>query len=154
MSRRSLSKKEVSVWSQCNTCNGYILTKDRDQHRCTLDAIQICVLDKKLNVNQVPLKTYSGDLNGLDPTKLNNLIFIHESVFSLCDLVLGDFVRVSSADLSNAASIVRMAWPMVNQSAANGVVSVTEQGNFGLLWICSISSTFESTINPIFLFQN
>lgn len=74
------------------------------------------------------LRPYSGDLNGVDPVKLNNLLFLHESVFGLCDLILGDFVRISSADLANGAPIVRVAWPVVNQSAANGVVFVTEQG--------------------------
>lgn len=149
MSRKSLSKKETSVWSQCNTCNGYILTKDRDQHRCTLEAQQICILDKKLHAKQVALKTYSGDLNGIDPVKLNNLIFLHESVFSLCDLILGDFVRVSSDDLSNAAPIVRMAWPMLNQSVVNGVISVTEQGNFSLSSIFNLSMMFQTTINIV-----
>lgn len=129
MSRRSLAKKEPTVWSQCNTCGCNILSKDREQHNCSEnEACPVFVKEKTLVVKH--LKPYSGDLNGIDPVKLNNLLFLHESVFGLCDLILGDFVRISSSELANGAPIVRVVWPVVNQSAANGVVFVTEHGNF------------------------
>lgn len=117
------------MWSQCNTCSCYILSKDRDQHSCTgNETSPVSIRAKTLSANH--LKPYSGDLNGVDPVKLNNLLFLHESVFGLCDLILGDFVRITSPDLANGAPIVRVAWPVVNQSAANGVVFVTEQGEW------------------------
>lgn len=129
MSRKSLSKKETTIWSQCNSCNSQILTRDRDQHRCTDDdSTQLFIKDKKLCGKQLPLKTHSPDLNGIDPIKLNNLLFLHESVFNLCGLILGDYVRITSPDLPNGVPIVRIAWPTMSPIAVNGAVCVTEQG--------------------------
>lgn len=132
MSRKSLSKKETTIWSQCNNCSCQILTKDRDQHRCNDDeTTQIFIREKTLCGKQLPIKSHSPDLNGVDPIKLNNLVFLHESVFSLCDLILGDYVRISSPNLPNGAPIVRIAWPMMSPIAVNGVICFTEQGKFG-----------------------
>lgn len=132
MSRKSLTKKETAIWYLCNSCNCNILAKDREKHSCTEASSDestqqnyTFVCDKKLSVNQFATRPITDDLKGINAHKLNNLIFLHESIFPLCDLVLGDFVLISSAVLQNAP-IVRNAWPMSSQN--QGIVCVSEDG--------------------------
>lgn len=134
MSRKSLSKKEVALWYLCNICNSNVLAKDRDQHSCTeqpsCESTQhncTFVNNKILSTNQLAEKPFTDELKGINATKLNNLIFLHESIFSLCDLVLGDYVLISSSILAKNAPIVRNAWPMT--SSNQGIVCVSEEGN-------------------------
>lgn len=133
MSRKSLSKKEVAIWYLCNGCNCNVFAKDCEQHSCTEQSSgeqiqQNCtfVNNKKLSTNQLAEKTITDDLNGINANKLNNLIFLHESIFPLCDLVLGDYVLVSSSALAKNAPIVRNAWPMSNSN--QGIVCISEEG--------------------------
>lgn len=133
MSRKSLSKREPAIWYLCNNCNSNILAKDREQHSCTEQSSvesspqnYTFVSNKKLTTNQLAEKTITDDLRGINANKLNNLIFLHESIFPLCELVLGDYVLVSSAALSTNAPIVRNAWPISNQN--QGIVCVSEEG--------------------------
>lgn len=132
MSRKSLSKKEPAIWYLCNSCDCNILAKDREQHSCSQDASgestqqnYTFVRNKKLSTDQLAEKPTTDDLRGINANKLNNLLFLHESIFPLCDLVLGDYVLISSAVLKNAP-IVRNAWPMSNQN--QGIVCVSEEG--------------------------
>lgn len=132
MSRKSLSKKELPLWYLCINCNYNILAKDRDQHSCADQTGEILhdtlVYNKKLSTNQLSEKQITDDLKGIEANKLNHLLFLHESIFPLCDLVLGDFVLVSSPALSKNAPIVRIAWPLFNQT--NGLVCVSQSGRF------------------------
>lgn len=132
MSRKSLSKKETTIWYLCNSCNCHILAKDRDQHLCSNSETtqSAFIKNKQLYANQLTVKTITEDLREIDSSKLNNLIFLNETIFSLCDLVLGDYVLIKSSDLPNEASVVRSVWPILNQNALNGFVSVTEEGKF------------------------
>lgn len=134
MSRKSLSKKEAAIWYLCNSCNCNVFAKDREQHSCNEQLSgepiqQNCtfVSNKKLSTNQIAEKTITDDLKGINTNKLNNLIFLHESIFPLCDLVLGDYVLVSSSALAKNAPIIRNAWPM--SSSNQGIVCVSEEGN-------------------------
>lgn len=130
MSRKSLSKKEPALWYLCNSCNCNILAKDREQHSCADQSTltqEKCtfVCNKRLSTNQLAEKPFTDDLKGVNSNKLNSLIFLHESIFPLCDLVLGDYVLVSST--TKNAPVVRSAWPM--SSSSQGVVCVSEEGN-------------------------
>lgn len=130
MSRKSLSKKETAIWYLCNSCNCNVFSKDRESHSCPSDeSLQTnCtfIRDKKLISKQLTEKVITDELRGINANKLDSLIFLHESVFSLCDLILGDNVLISSSALANNAAIVRNAWPISGSSA--GLVSVTEEG--------------------------
>lgn len=135
MSRKSLSKKEPTIWYLCNSCNCNIFAKDREQHLCTEQlndelTQQNCtfISNKKLFTNQqLTEKPVTDDSRGINANKLNNLIFLHESIFPLCDLVLGDNVLISSSALAKNAPIVRNAWPM--STLNQGIVCVSEEGN-------------------------
>lgn len=133
MSRKSLSKKEPAIWYLCNNCNSNILAKDREQHSCTeqknddlLEQNYTFISNKKLTTNQLAEKVITDELRGINSNKLNNLIFLHESIFPLCDLVLGDYVLLSSTAFSKNAPIIRCAWPMATQN--QGIVCVSEEG--------------------------
>lgn len=131
MSRKSLSKKETALWYQCNNCNWNILAKDREQHLCiesseTTPTNYTFVCNKKLFTNQLSEKSTTDDLRGINANKLNNLIFIHESIFPLCDLVLGDYVSITSTELPRNAPIIRNVWPISNQN--NGLVCISSEG--------------------------
>lgn len=131
MSRKSLSKKEAALWYQCNNCNWNIIAKDREQHVCneTNESIQTdytFVCNKKLSTNQVSEKPATEDLRGINSNKLNTLLFLHESIFPLCDLVLGDYVLVSSPAFNKTTPIVRTAWPISSQNY--GLVCVSNKG--------------------------
>lgn len=134
MSRKSLTKKETALWYQCNSCSWNILAKDREQHACsdsgesTPQKAYTFVCNKKLTANQLSEKPITDDLRSINPNKLNNLIFLHESIFPLCDLVLGDYVLVSSSKLTQNAPIVRIAWPNANQNT--GLVCVSTEGEW------------------------
>lgn len=111
-----------------------MFAKDREQHSCTEPESdetkqQNCtfVSNKKLSTNQLAEKTITDDLKGINANKLNSLIFLHESIFPLCDLVLGDYVLVSSSALGKNAPIVRNAWPIANTN--QGIVCVSQEGN-------------------------
>lgn len=131
MSRKSLTKKETALWYQCNNCSCNILSKDREQHSCadlddTIPKAYTIVRNKKLIANQLSEKPITDDLRTINANKLNGLIFLHESIFLLCDLVLGDYVSVSSSKLPQTAPIVRIAWPNANQNT--GLICVSAEG--------------------------
>lgn len=131
MSRKSLSKKDTAIWYQCNSCNWNILANDREQHLCN-ESCEIVskrytfVADKKLSTNQLSEKPITDDLRGISSNKLNNLIFLHESIFPLCDLVLGDYVIVTSSELPGSTPVIRNAWP--NSKQTSGIVCVSTEG--------------------------
>ncbi|XP_031627030.1 ATPase family protein 2 homolog [Contarinia nasturtii] len=141
MSRKSLSKKEPALWYLCNSCNSNIFAKDREQHSCTeqssdeLAQNHTVVCNKRLSTNQLAEKPITDDLKGINSNKLNSLIFLHESIFPLCDLVLGDYVLISSSSLAQNAPIVRNAWPMSN--ANQGIVCVSGE-EFRTTWTSTI----------------
>lgn len=131
MSRKSLSKKETTLWCQCNNCNWNILAKDREQHVCldpneSIPNNYTFVRNKILSINQLAEKPTTDDLRAINANKLNNLIFLHESIFPLCDLVLGDYVLVTSPALPNNIPIVRNVWPISNQNI--GFLCVPSKG--------------------------
>lgn len=134
MSRKSLPKKDPTVWYQCNSCSWHIFAKDREQHSCVQQLTDekeqrnyTFVDNKKLFTNQLAEKPITDDLRSISANKLNNLIFLHESIFPLCQIVLGDYVLVSSPALSKTVPIVRSAWPISNLNS--GLVCVSEEGN-------------------------
>lgn len=135
MSRKSLPRKDQIIWYFCSECNSHIFTKDRDNHSeyCSIDSIvrpNTFVRDKKLISNQLSVKPITDDLRAIKSKHLNNLVFLHESVFALCDFVLGDFILVSSSILANEVPIVRNVWPVSNgASSAATTVLVCEEGN-------------------------
>lgn len=153
MSRKSLPKKDSTVWYQCNNCNWHIFAKDRDQHSCTEQSIDektqksyTFVANRKLSTNQLSEKSITDDVRTINANKLNNLIFLHESIFPLCQIVLGDYVLVSSSDLIKSSPIVRNAWPMSNLNS--GLVCVSAEGcltikinNFQIIFRRIINST-------------
>lgn len=144
MSRKSLSKKEP-IWYLCNNCGSNIFAKDRDSHTCEANENEInqsFVRDKKLFSTQLTVKIVTDDLRGINEEKLNNLIFLHESVFSLCDLVLGDLVSISSSALPNNAPIVRMVWPISSPSVAQNLICATEYGKIFKFQSCDIKTVF------------
>lgn len=135
MSRKSLSKKEPTIWYLCNNCNINIFAKDCELHICDESTTQLnytFVADKKLFSNQLKVeKRNADDLRLINENKTNNLIFVHESIFSLCELVLGDYVLISSSALPHDAPIVRMAWPSTNPNGS--LAGVTEYGLLKIL---------------------
>lgn len=138
MSRKSLPKKDQAIWYQCNNCNWHIFARDREQHSCTQQLsiedkepkTYTFVVDKRLSTTQLSEKPITDDLKLITANKLNNLIFLHESIFPLCQIVLGDYVLVSSPALSNGAPILRSAWPISNLNS--GLVCVSEEGMIDL----------------------
>ncbi|XP_055298632.1 ribosome biogenesis protein SPATA5 [Sitodiplosis mosellana] len=143
MSRKSLSKKEPAIWYLCNSCKCNVFAKDREQHSCTEQESDeskqqnsTFVKNKKLFTNQFAEKSVTDDLKGINANKVNNLIFLHESIFPLCDLVLGDYVLVSSSALAKNTSIVRSAWPM--STANQGIVCVSQE---------ELRTTWKSTLD-------
>lgn len=131
MSRKSLTKKETALWYQCNNCSWNILAKDREQHSCTdssecVPQTYTFVCNHKLTTHQLSDKPITDDLRTIQANKLNNLIFLHESIFPLCDLVLGDYVLVRSSKLPQNTPIVRVAWPSSNHNT--GLVCVSTDG--------------------------
>lgn len=159
MSRKSLPKKEPVLWYLCNGCNCNVFAKDREQHSCSEQSIgdvlpiQNCtfVCNRKLLTNLLSEKPMTDDLKGINPNKFNNLIFLHESIFPLCDLVLGDNVLVSSSSLAQNAPIVRIAWPM--SSSNQSVVCVSKEGNQSLFYFKQIHSSYHFESSEIFSFR-
>lgn len=151
MSRKSLSKKEPALWYLCNSCNFNIFAKDREGHLCVEQSNSeltqkncTFVCNNKLSTNQLAEKQITDDLKGINQNKLNCLIFLHESIFPLCDLVLGDYVLVASTRLTKNVPIVRIAWPMT--SSAQGVVCVSEEGNLTFCQYFYLNSKLHSFI--------
>lgn len=134
MSRKSLSKKETTIWYLCGNCNCNVFAKDKEVHLCPNDESipSNCtfISEKKLFANQLTEKAITEDLRSISGSKLNNLVFLHESIFSLCDFILGDNVLISSPALPNSVPVVRSVWPINSTSTTNGIVSVTEEGLF------------------------
>lgn len=132
MSRKSLPKKDQVIWYLCAKCNSNIYVKDREQHSEYCPAIEstTCTIirDKQLLSAQLIAQTITDELRGLNAKHLNNLVFLSESVFGLCDFVLGDNVLISSDALPNGVPIVRSVWPTPSSSTIPTLVSVVEEG--------------------------
>lgn len=135
MSRKSLPKKDQIIWYLCSKCNTHIYAKEREQHieNCPLDESSLqttCafIRNKTLVTNQLAVKPTTEDLRAINLKNLNNLLFVHESVFSLCDLVLGDYVSVSSPSLPNSVPITRIIWPLTAGTLPATSVCVSEEG--------------------------
>lgn len=131
MSRKSLTKKETALWYRCNKCMWNILAKDRELHSCinsseTIPQTYTFVCNQKLSTQQLSEKPITDDLRAIQTNKLNHLIFLHESIFPLCNLVLGDYVLITSSKLPQNTPIVRIAWPNSNQNT--GLVCVSTEG--------------------------
>lgn len=133
MSRKSLIKKDTTIWYNCNSCGSNILAEDRELHTCDGSDVQpnyMFICDNTLFSNQLTEKVITDDIRDINESKLKNILFVHESIFPLCDLVLGDYVSIDSAALSNNAPIVRMVWPITSSIAAGNLLSVCDQGMF------------------------
>lgn len=134
MSRKSLPKKDQIIWYLCTKCNSNIYVKDRDQHGeyCPMIESVTCttIRDKQLLSARLIVQTITDDVRGLNAKHLNNLVFLSESVFGLCEFVLGDNVLVSSDALPNGVPIVRSVWPSTSGSSSPTSAAVSEEGNF------------------------
>lgn len=133
MSRKSLSKKETTIWINCSNCATNILAKDRELHACNVSDVEpnyTFIRDNTLFSNQLTQKVISDDIRDINENKLRDIFFVHESIFPLCDLVLGDYVSIESPGLSNNAPIVRIAWPITSSIAAGKLLSVCDRGMF------------------------
>lgn len=134
MSRKSLPKKDTILWFLCSNCNSQIYSKDRDLHSDNCSEINVIentkiplIWNKQFATIFLTVKPITDDLRGIKQKYLNNFVFINEMVFSLCDLVLGDYVLISSAALPNSASIVRCVWPIIGTNAPT-TISISEEG--------------------------
>lgn len=134
MSRKSLTKKETTIWYNCSSCGSNTLAKDRELHACDGSDTQpnyTFIRDNTLFSNQLTEKMITDDIREINEIKLKNILFVHESIFALCDLVLGDYVSIESPALSNNAPIVRMVWPITNSNATGNLIGVCAHGTFG-----------------------
>lgn len=135
MSRKSLTKKETTIWYNCSSCGSNTLAKDRELHVCYGSDVEpnyTFIRDNTLYSNQMTEKVITDDIRDINENKLKNILFVHESIFPLCDLVLGDYVSIESLALSNNAPIVRMVWPITVSIAAGNLLSVCDQGMYGI----------------------
>lgn len=133
MSRKSLTKKETTIWYNCSSCGSYALAKDRELHVCDGSDVEpnyTFIRDNILFSNQLTEKVITDDIRDINENKLKNILFVHESIFPLCDLVLGDYISIESSALSNNAPIVRMVWPITSSIAAGNLIGVCDQGMF------------------------
>lgn len=132
MSRKSLPRKDQIIWYLCTKCESNIYVKDRDQHSEYCPAIEstTCTIirDKQVLSARLSIQTITDDLRGLNAKHFNGFVFLSESVFGLCDFVLGDNVLVSSDALPNGVPIVRSVWPSTSSASLPTAVSVTEEG--------------------------
>lgn len=133
MSRKSLTKKETTIWYNCSDCRSNLLAKDRELHACNgsnAEPNYTFIRDNILFANQLTQKVITDDIQDINENKLKNILFVHESIFPLCDLVLGDYVSIESSALSNKAPIVRMVWPIMSSIATGNLLGVCDQGMF------------------------
>lgn len=134
MSRKSLPKKDQIIWYLCSKCNSNIHVIDRDQHSEYCPTIEssayTTIRDKRFLSARLNVQTITDDLRGLNAKHLNNLVFLSESVFGLCDFVLGDNVLISSQALPNGVPVIRSVWPAPTSSSLPTSASVTDEGNF------------------------
>lgn len=132
MSRKSLPKKDAIVWYLCAKCNANVYVKDREEHseHCPVIESTTCaaIRDKRMVSARLSIQPMTEELRALNARHLINLVFIHESVFGLCEFVLGDYVLISSPALPNGIPIVRMAWPSSNSSMVPTAIGVTDEG--------------------------
>lgn len=139
MSRKSLPKKDQIIWYSCTKCDSNIYVKDREQHSeyCpTIESTSCTTIhDKQLLSARLNVQTITDELRGLNVKYLNNLVFLSESVFGLCDFVLGDNVLISSQALPNCVPIVRTAWPSTTGTGSPTSASVSEEGIFYHLFL-------------------
>lgn len=133
MARRSSAKKEQNLWFLCEKCKANVTTKDRDQHDefCPLEnpaAFSKCsfVRDGKLYSNQLMVKSATDDIRDISSKQLNSLVFLSESVITLCGLVFGDYVMLYSAQLPDRTPVVRTVWP--TPSSFTTTIFVSEEG--------------------------
>lgn len=149
MSRKSLPKKDAIVWYLCAKCNAYVHVKDREEHseHCPVIESTTCaaIRDKILVSARLSIQPMTEELRALNARHLTNLVFIHESVFGLCEFVLGDYVLISSPALPNGIPIVRMAWPSSNSSMVPTAIGVTDEGDSTLnFFICGKHHIYHS----------
>lgn len=139
MSRKSLPRKDQIIWYLCTKCNSNIFVKDRDQHSEYCPAIEstTCTIirDKQMLSARLSVQTITDELRGLNAKHLNGFVFVSESVFGLCDFVLGDNVLVTSDALPNGVPVIRSVWPSTSGASLPTSVSVTEEGMFLVFFI-------------------
>lgn len=133
MSRKSLMKKETTIWYNCSNCGSNTLAKDRELHSCNGSDVEpnyTFIRDNTLFSNQLTEKAITDDIRDINENKLKNILFVHESIFPLCDLVLGDYVSIESTALLNNAPIVRLVWPITSSVAVGNLLGVCDHGMF------------------------
>lgn len=141
MSRKSLPKKDTIVWCLCPKCDSHLLAKDRDVHsanNCTeaepIESATIPLIrNKQFATSSLAVKPVTDDLRSVKQKHLDNFVFLNETVFPLCELVLGDYVLVSSPALPGAAPIVRCVWPVAGTHSP-AAAAVSEDGKVELIW--------------------
>lgn len=146
MPPKSSSKKDQIAWLLCEKCKVYITNKDRDKHAedCPIsneinESFQCkysFVRSKQLHSTHLSEKTDQSAilsdelLSDLGSKYLNNLIFVSESVMSLCDWIISDFVVVQPVNETKFVPIVRRIWPITDRNTSN--VFVTDEGEFNM----------------------
>lgn len=127
MSSKS-NKTPQTVWSCCNNCNAYILTKEKDNHvgQCPVPQSnwnQSFILNEKL-FSFVEIKS-KDTIQGLPSQDIHNFIFLSQSAIQLCNFKIGDPVVIT---VENQTPIVRTLWPTIEKTSAS--VLLTENGIF------------------------
>lgn len=130
MPPKSASKREQVLWYLCEACKANITTKDREQHEslCPLNNIECLtkcsfVRDHKFHSNQLNIKSTVEDVRDLTAKQLSSLVYLSESVISLCGFILGEQVLVHSPHCNDQTPVVRFVWPIPNSFLTSVLVS-------------------------------
>lgn len=130
MPPKSASKREQILWYLCEQCKANIASKDREQHDalCPLTGVECLtrcsfVRDHKFHSNQLNVKRTADDVRNLTAKQFSSLVFLSESVISLCGFILGQHVLVHSPQYDHSAPIVRCVWPLSNSLLTSVLVS-------------------------------
>lgn len=123
------SKKNSTLWSQCEKCSVNIVHKDMTIHsedcppnlnKLTHNFIKEGVLYGTLDVKP------NEEIKAISPYDRDNMIFISQSAMQLLGLSIGNWAILS--DTSNTSQVARVVWPTTEKSTTS--VLLTKNGTF------------------------
>lgn len=113
--------KSETLWSQCETCNSYVTSKEIKNHssECSLNIeLRTCnfIKDEILH-GTLDLKS-NEEIKNISTCTRDMIVFVSQSVLQLLSISIGDWVVLNDYK-NNLNQVARIVWPTNEKSCTS-----------------------------------
>lgn len=136
MTQKKVTKKDSTVWLECEKCNSILLNKDAERHLkdCPPNTsnINYNFIHNNILFGTLDYKT-NEDIKNLSSREVDKLVFLSQSAIQMCSLSIGDWSIIKLLD-NSCPPVAKIVWPTMEKTLTSVLLTKNGSINNGKLW--------------------